>query len=204
MANPTIGGLRFAYSLGSSDGPLTEVYTVPSNNTDAIFTGTVVKVNDAGGVVAAGAGDTDLIGVVQGVVQYWDGENMRSGNYLPAATVYGSNLSRQSKVRVIPFKNNVFEVDADAALATPTLAGAQAIVGSNGDITAESGNTVSGRSTQALDISTAETTDGSPGTAQLRIHGISKRIDQDFTASRVKFLVTVNEGFMPETDTAGV
>lgn len=205
MANTVIPGLRFVGTKSGGDGPRIIQHTVASNNSNAIFTGSLVKKIDAGGVDVAGAGDTDLVGVCDGVDNYFDGTENRKGNYLPSGATWGTNYNRQTKLRVIDSRDALFEISADAALATPTQAGAEALIGSNGDVTAESGTTETGMSTQKLDVSTAETNDGSPASAQLRIEGIARRMRGaiDFTAANVPFIVSINEGFQAETDVTG-
>jgi hypothetical protein len=190
MPNASLGGFRFAYSTGGGTGPNVEIKHVATANATAIFKGDLLKVVD-GAVAAAAAGDVEIIGVCDGVEQYWDGENLRKGNYLPASTAYGTNLSRQSKVRVIMAQNAVFETDADDGVTATTEAAFQACIGENADITASAGSTVTGISGHCLDISVKGTL-----TAQMRIVGIARRIDQDFAASRVKLLVQVNESHL--------
>jgi hypothetical protein len=84
----------------------------------------------------------------------------------------------------MPVKGLLFEVDADAALATPTLAGARALIGSNGDHVISTDDA-------ALDISDVEAKDGTPASAQWSVVDVDP--NQDFTASRVKFIVSCNE-----------
>lgn len=191
MPNMTMGGYRFAYSTGGGKDPTVSIEHVATGNSTAIFKGDVLKRVSGGGVDVAAAGDLDIVGVCDGVEQYWDGENLRKGNYLPASTAYSTNLSRQSKLRVIGATNAVFEVDADDGVTATDEATFQSYIGENCDITAGAGSTASGLSGHSLDISTHAT-----ATAQMRIVGIAKRIDQDFASSRVKLLVQVNEAHL--------
>lgn len=188
MTNPTLGGYRFVRNESGGQNPNTIEMHVVNNNTLALFDGDVLKLQADGSAYPAAATDVEIIGVMNGAVQYWDGENMRKGNYLPAATTYGSVLGRQSIVNVILAEGSLFEVDCDDAVTATTEAAYQALIGTNCDITATAGSTTTGRSGHCLDISDTKT-----GAAQIRIRAISRRIDQDFASDRVKLIVKINE-----------
>lgn len=197
MANVTLGGFRFRAERGK-DAPVIIPMPVASAFGTAIFRGDVLKQVAGGGVEPAAAGDTNLIGISNGVVQYWDGTVVRPGSYLPASTTYGSNLSRQSIISVILFsRDTLLEVDADDGSTATTLAAFQAFYGENCDITATAGSTTTGWSGHCLDISTRVDT-----AAQFRIERVAPLPNQDYASSRVKLLVKPNESHL--FTTAGI
>jgi len=184
MPNASQGGFRYKRSLSGATGPTIKLYNVATADATAIFTGDAVKLNSSGYASAVtAAGDTNIVGVMDGVEQYWDGENMRKGRYLPAATAYGTNLSRTSVIRVIEAVDAVFEVDANDGVTATTEAAHRAFIGENASIAFVAGNTGTGQSEQALAISTHVAT-----ALQCRILNLASRPDgQDFAASRVKY-----------------
>jgi hypothetical protein len=194
MANTSIGGYRFVRTSNGGHGPSVMEFPVADSNSTAIFTGDVVKMTSGGFVDVAAAGDTQLLGVCHGVVQYWDGEFLRQGRYLPASTTSGSVRDRQSRILVTLAEGAVFEVDADDGVTATTEAAFQAFVGENCDITAGAGSTATGQSGHSLDIG-----DHKSGAAQVRIVGLSSRLDNDFTSTRAKLLVKFNEDYLAST-----
>ena len=184
MPNASQGGFRYKRSLSGATGPTIKLYNVATGDATAIFTGDAVKLNNTGYVGAVTAqGDTNIVGVMDGVEAYWDGENMRKGNYLPAATAYGTNLTRTSVIRVIEATDAVFEIDADDGVTATTEAAHRAFIGENCSITINAGVTTTGQSEQALDISTHVAT-----ALQCRIVGLASLPGgQDWAASRVKY-----------------
>lgn len=164
----------------------------------ALGAGDPVKEVSTGGVTLAQAGDA-LFGVVIGVEPYWDGTVMKPSPTLPSGTSYGTNLSRQSKLLVVPITAGVWEMDCDDKTTATTEAGYQAFINENADIALDltSGNT---RPYPRLDISTHGT-----GSAQMRIVGISKTAEnQDFSGLYVKLLVVGNEVQNAPWQTTGV
>lgn len=198
MPNASIGGARWVRNELGGQNPIIVEMVVADNNTLAIFNGDFVSMTSGGVAYPTAAGGLNIIGVCNGVVQYWDGENMRKGNYLPATTRWSIN-SRQSIISVILARGALFEIDANDGTTATTEAAHQLFLGENADIVATAGTTANGRSGHVMNISDHKTT-----TAQLRLRALSRRVDQDYAADRVKYIVAVNEGHLSETDTAGV
>lgn len=194
MANTAMGGFRWIGSRNGSHRPHTEICQVATGYTAAIFKGDpVVRVAD--GTIWVAPANTDpvagagIYGVADGVEQYWDGKVMKGGNYLPASTSWGTVRDRRSLVRVILARDALFEVDADDAVTATTEAAYTALINTNCDHhTGAGGSTVTGISSYALDISTADTV-----SAGWRIVGLGGRINQDWSSANVKLIVEVNE-----------
>lgn len=184
---------------------------VASGYTGAISGGTTIDLNIgdpvrvlADGTVAHAAGNEaggtgqDIFGIVQSVEPYWDGNKKVPGFRLPANTVYGSILERQSAVLVVPVAGHVFEIEVDDIVTATTESGYQALVGTNADHRLTTGSEP--RSNCLLDISTTGT-----ATAQWRIIGISRNIkNQDFSGAYVKLLVMCNEIQQAPFTTTGI
>jgi hypothetical protein len=199
---PARGGLRWVRNKGGgSDEPSTVELYVASNNTLAIFRGDLLRMQAAGDVYPAAAGETSMY-VCVGCSNYAlaDGTT-RCGSFLPAATTYTGDAALSnplaSKILAIPVANAVFEIDANAS--GTNAATAQSLVGNFVDIVATAGSTFNGLSGHVAGISTAGTSDG-----QLRIEGVSRygkdnASMNDVTAANWKLEVTVNE-----LQTAGV
>lgn len=163
--------------------------------TVALRIGDPVRSLATGYVEHAGAGD-DIYGVVVGIVQYWDGTRLRTGDNVPAGTAYGALMERATKVLVLPAAGIVWEADCDEAVTATTEAAYQAFVGENVDIVYD--GTTAGN--PRIDISTHVAT-----TAQFRIIGISKTLNnQDFSGNYVKLWLTVNETQQSPYVTAGI
>lgn len=200
MSNTVMGGFRWLRNRDGGTKCPVEIHGVADDYATAIFKGDPVKLVADGTMEIAAEGDTDVFGICDGVEQYWDGTVIKRGNYLPAATSYDTNLSRRSLLRVIPARGQVFEVDTDDSGSTyDTESEFLAFVGENVDHQAASGSTATGRSGYTVDISTHTN-----ATAQWRILGISKRVDQDFSSSNVKIEVELNEGGQPTFTTSGI
>lgn len=198
MANTTEGGFRVY--IPRSSCPCYEVKQVASGYATAIFKGDVLKLMADGSVAVALAGET-IYGIMDGVDQYLESGVLRKGTYLPANTVWGTNLANQSKVRVILAAGVTFEVDADDGVTANTEAAFNALIGTNCDhAVGAGGSTINGISSHALDISTFTAI----ASAGWRIVGLSPRLDNDFTSTRAKVLVTVNEGIEPQFSAIGV
>jgi len=201
MANNTYGGFRFNKMRNGSRTPVVEVWPVASGYATAIFRGDPVKKVDDGTIEVAAAGDTDILGIADGVEQYNESGVLRKGNYLPASTTFSPSTVgsvNESRVRVILARDTVFEVDADDGSSVTTVAAAHGVVGENCDHVAAAGSTATGRSAYALDISTHVAT-----AAQWRIVGIASDPLNDVTSTRAKYLVEVNESNQPQFSTSG-
>lgn len=192
MPNVAIGGFRVA-KTGNLKAPQVIAVPVANNYGTAIFTGDLVIQANDGTAQAAAAGSTMIWGLCLGVHQYWDGQVVRKGSYLPANTVYGTNLSRQSQILIAVATNElVLEGDCDDNVTATTRAAYQAFIGENCDINAGGGgNTVSGRSSHSIDISTHI-----PATAQLRLWAMPNVEFMDYAAANVKLQVRINESHL--------
>lgn len=187
MANGTIDspfGVRSARSAGDSDrnGQL-ELCHVPATDTSAIFIGSpVVLAGSADPVekapdIALAAAGARVFGIVMGFRPLY-GSGLNNDNRYRA----GSTKRYAMVKRVMP--SDVFEIQADGPLAAT-------LVGQLFDLTAEAGNTTTGRSTVEIDTATAGTASG-----QVQLLGISKTSDNEFSAvagDRPVALVTFNE-----------
>ena len=191
MPNATVGGFRYVRNISGAQAPSISIEPVADNNTLAIFSGDVVNRAAGGYAYVTAAAGADILGVMDGAEAYWDGENMRKGRYLPAATTYSTNLTRTSLIRVISAIDAVFEVDAAAATIV-TEANWITLIGENCDITATAGTTSNGQSKHCLDITSRAAT-----AKQFRVLGFPGRVDaQDWAASRVKILVKVHQSHL--------
>lgn len=193
MANTTLRGCRWAYSLNGAKAPPIRWLHVATGYGTLLVEGDALKFA-ADGLNRAAAGDTLICGIMTGA-RYWDGTFYKHSRYVPASTSYGTNLARQTMVSFIPPLGQVFEVDADDGVTATTEAAYKALINENADLIVESvtGN-ISG---MALDISDHKT-----ATAQCRIVGIKKTPNTDFASSRVKLFVQINESEDPAFNTA--
>lgn len=126
----------------------------------------------------------------------------RPASYLPGATTYTLEQDRSSLI-ILPFANNIWEVDVDENVTAATLAAYRLLVGLNADMiyTTDVSNTDKPRARPELDISTAATT----AALDFRIMGVSKTAENaDFSGTGVKLLVQLNLGSDPALGTSGV
>lgn len=122
-------------------------------------------------------------------------------NRVPAGTTWTLEADR-TKVGVIPFGRNIWEVDVDDNTTATTLAAYRLLIGENCDLSYTLDTTVASRpkATPRLDISTHAST-----TKDFRIIDISHTAEnQDFSGTGVKLLVVVNESGEAPFVTAGV
>lgn len=186
MANVARGGFRWRGNklAPASTSPPVMIYPVASAYATVLYRGDPVKLASTGTIQAAAAGDR-VIGVFAGAEQYYDGTVVRKGASLPVST-WGTNLSRQSKARVILARGQIFEVDADEATTATTQAAYEAFVGENAEWVA--GTAVGDVSGAQLDISTHAVTN----TLSVRILDIPNKDNQDFASANVKLTVEFN------------
>lgn len=144
---------------------------------------TLVSDGSLGFATAGSAGAVSHI--VTGVVQYWDGSRMVSGNKVPLGLgSYGSNLERRTLILCQRVEDWIWEVDTDAASTYATLLAA---INANADI---SYNISAPNANPRLGVSTINTTHS----LQLRIQGFSDSKENiDFTGNYVKMLVIFNK-----------
>lgn len=163
---------------------------------------------DSGGVTlcdgAEGAGGAlTPYGVCVGIKQYWDvsTERLRTGDKLPSAVVYGTNLERQSLVYVIPFNWGIWEIDCDDNVSYTTQATYDATRGGNANYRLSGVVSVDTYAKPRLDISTVNTTN----TLVLRLMGLSPTFEnRDLTGNYVKMLVTANLSQHPYQTATGI
>lgn len=186
MSNLSRVGFRWVGSKTDPAGASMPVIILPvaSAYGTVLYRGLPVKLVSTGTIQAAAPGDA-VYGIFDGAEQYYDGTQVRKGASLPVST-YGSNLSRQSKARVILARDQFFEIDADDASTFTTQATYQAAVGENVEWVA--GTPVGDQSGALADISTHATTN----TLSVRIENIPNQEEQDFAALGVKLTVSFN------------
>lgn len=202
MANTAIGGFRFHKMRNGANRPHVEELPVASAYATGIFRGDPVKRASDGTIQAAAAGDTNVLGVADGVVRYKASDGtIKSGNFLPASTTYSgaphTSNPEASIVRVILARDVIFEADANTAAASFTAA--QSLIDNNADVAAGAGgSTTTGRSTYVLDNSSTGT-----ATAQCRIVGIATDPLNDVTSTNWKALIEFNESTEVQFGTTG-
>jgi hypothetical protein len=167
-------------------------YEIADAYASSIFSGDVVKLATTGYIQVAAAGDTNLIGVFQGV--QWtatDGE-VKFSRYWPAST----SVKTGTKIKAFVYD------DPNIAFAVQTLSGTaftQAMIGGNCDIKAEhAGSTSTGQSGMEADIATVVTT-----TANLRIIKLIDRPDNEL-GTHSKIEVFLLEHLNRPAGTAGI
>lgn len=185
MANVSHNGFRWVFNKQSPGAPPPiRVMPVATGYATAIPRGIPVKVVSDGTIEVAASNDA-IFGISDGVEQYYDGTVVRSGTALPASTAWGTNISRQSRVRVIPVRGQIFAIPVDENTTATTLTGYQAFVQENVDWAV---GTASGDEAGCqLDISTHATT-----AEDCRIEDVPNRETQDFTSTGVVLHVSFN------------
>lgn len=194
---PAKGGLRWVRSEQNSClCPPNLIGVVASAYGTAIFKGDPVTRQSDGTWAATGAtGNVD--GVCDGVESYYESASgaVRLGTFLPASVTYtgGSSLTNRlaSKIRIIPIRGQLFEMDVSAGLAD--AATAQNAVGLNASMTATAGDSSNGQSGYVLNASTLATTN----TLNIRVveiprYGAGNVSMNDVTAANWKVIVKAN------------
>lgn len=159
-------------------------YPIASATASNIFAGDIVKLLSTGLLDVAAAGDTNIIGVFQGVQWIDTDGSVRFEKKWPTGQV--TLGSANAKAFVFDDPNTVFE-----AQVTTGTAFAQTHVGNNADITATAGNTATNISKHSIDISAA----GS-GTAQIRILGLAGNSE---TGDSARVECIINEHLLRST-----
>ena len=153
-------------------------YRILKNYGSAIFQGDLVAASDNGTIIVAGATTNPVVGVFNGVF-YTDPTTQKPTfkNYYPG-TVSANDII----ANVIDDPNVVYEIKADETFANSDLF-------ANYKIAVGSGDTASGSSRNALDVSTAD----SSSTFVLQAIDISQDPDNsDQSTSNVNVLVRIN------------
>ena len=192
MANQsTAYGLRPIGLVGSganSTGLTT--YEIASNNTDAIFNGSICVPLAAGVIGQAGATNG---GVLMGV-EYVDSVTKKTTflNYWPGSGSVSVDTNHPVKALVADDPNQLFKVASDATLTDRATAVAAIFANASLGTSARTGSTDTGRSNSALGVSTIATT----ATLPLRIVGILDDAgNEDYTAAGIPLIVRLNAHF---------
>lgn len=174
---------RGARPIGTLDGSpynaSIRTRPVDSSNATAIFIGDFIKLEDDGNVAPAAAGDT-LLGVCVGVEVDASVSETEHPGYLPASTA--------GNILVCEGPDVLYEIQEDSAGGAMSKSN----IGSNGDIVAGTGSTVTGQSGHELDSSDVIAKDGTPASAQLRVIGFVDREDNE-VGNNAKWIVLINE-----------
>lgn len=157
------------------------------------------------------AGDTTTTGAVPfGVVAGFGNVKLdygatksRPSPYYPTGVTY-TTKANETKVYVLPFGRDVWEIDADDNVTATTEAAYRALFENNFDLVylLDAANPDKRRANPMLDIS-----GGGFGanTAHFRLFGISKtQENQDLSGNFVKLLVQLNEGREPVFTSTGL
>jgi len=197
MANQeTAFGLRPVGLVGSgvNSTGVTE-YEIASNNTDAIFNGSIVVPLAAGVIGQAGAtngGTTQALGVLVGV-QYQDATQKKPVwlNYWPGSGGVSVDTNYPVKALVADNPNQLFVVAADATLTNRATALAAVFANASLGTSARTGSTDTGKSNSQLGVSTIATT----ATLPLRIVGLVDDANNDYASAGAHLLVRLNAHF---------
>ena len=173
------------YAPGAKEPPIM-IYPVADDYATAIPRGYPVALASDGTITVASTGNNVVFGISDGTEQYWDGSVLRSGNVLPASTSYDTVVARQSRLRVIPVRGQLFRINCDDNTTATTQAAYEAFVGENVDWTA--GTAVNGDAGCQIDISGHATT----ATLPVRIENVPDKETQDFSGTLVSLLVSFN------------
>lgn len=194
-------GFRWMGSLDGACCPKPQEFLVASayhgqvsaTDVDLNIGDPVQQVNDGTVALASGAGSpSTFYGVIVGFSNVKVGLPLagRKFSRLPAGTTYSLETDA-SKVLVVPFGRNLWEIDVDDNTTATTLTAYRALIGENADLsyTLDVTDASKPKATPRLDISTHAST-----TKDFRIQGVSKTIlNQDFGGTSVKLIVSVNE-----------
>ena len=202
MANQeTAFGLRPVGLVGSgvNSTGVTE-YEIASNNTNAIFNGSIVVPTSAGVIDQAGAtngGTTQALGVLVGV-QYHDSTQKKPVwlNYWPGSGSVSVDTNYPVKALIADNPNQLFAVAADATLTNRATALAAVFANASLGTSARTGSTDTGKSNSQLGVSTIATT----ATLPLRIVGlVDDDANNDYASAGAHLLVRLNAHFNAAT-----
>jgi hypothetical protein len=202
MANQeTAFGLRPVGLVGSgvNSTGVTE-YEIASDNTNAIFNGSIVVPLAAGVIDQAGAtngGTTQALGVLVGV-QYHDSTQKKPVwlNYWPGSGSVSVDTNYPVKALVADNPNQLFVVAADATLTNRATALAAVFANASLGTSARTGSTDTGKSNSQLGVSTIATT----ATLPLRIVGlVDDDANNDYASAGAHLLVRLNAHFNAAT-----
>ena len=202
MANSeTSFGLRPVGMAGSSTNSTgLSYYEIASDNTDAIFHGSICVPLAAGVIGQAGAtngGTTQALGVLMGV-EYVDSTTKKTTwlNHWPGSGSVSVNTNHPVKALVADDPNQIFLVAADATLTNRATALAAVFANASLGTSARTGSTTTGLSNSQLGVSTIATTAALP----LRIVGLcDKEGNNDYTAAGAHMYVRLNAHYNAAT-----
>lgn len=216
MANVSVGGFRpwGTWSGGYGVFPAAKVREVANNYGTAIGTGDIIKALSDGTVAAAANTDTAVMcGVVTGCSYVINGKRELKP-VIPASTTFSPTTvgsSNASLVQFIPLTADlIMEVDANDGTTFTTLAGYIGVINENCDLVTGTPDATTGQSAYALNISSHNTTAKNfrvvdiRGNYTLQNGLLQNLMDNDYTVTRFKLLVTLNQGFFPPFTTSGV
>jgi len=177
--------------------------TVSAENVD-LNIGDPVQLTTDGTMVLGATGNPSIFwGVIVGFSNVKVGLPLKGRKFsrLPGGTTWTTE-ENASKVLVVPFGRNIWEIDCDDASTATTLTAYRALIGEDCNMTFSRDASDSDRpkANPLLDISDHNTSEG-----DFRIVGISKTAEnQDYAGLYVKVHVMVNETGEPPFVTAGV
>ena len=208
MANASKYGFKWVGSLTGAQRPPILVHPVASgvDFQDDSAVSCDLKAGDPvslanGFITVCAGGSANVYGVVASIPQVKAGveEQARPFDRVPNQVAYGTDLTKQTLVGVIPAAGQIFAVRANSAVADKSAALAK--VGENADHVLDATTDSKGNSqlTPKLVIGSSGT-----GTAQWRVVDIDKSQDSvDFDATDLGYRVTVNETAQAPVDTTG-
>lgn len=166
--------------------------TVSAENVDINIGDPVQRTTDGTFVLGANGSPSTLWGVVVGVSNVKVGLPLKGRKFqrVPGGTTY-STEENTTKVLVVPFGRNIWEIDCDDKTTATTLAAYRAFEGENCDMifTRDATDADRPKANPMLDIS-----DHGTATKSFRIIEVSKTaLNQDFSGLYVKLRVVVNE-----------
>jgi hypothetical protein len=218
MANQVLNGFRPWGTLSGVPLPSPIIREVANNYATGIFKYDFVSVVSDGTVAASASGDAaKFLGVAVGFYVYTSPLGQAAGRrpvpYLPANTTFTPTTvgsPNASWVEIIPATGDViFEVCANDGTTVTTVAAGVSIINENCDLAAGSGgDTTTGLSSMVLNISSHNTT-----SKNFRVIGITNYpntsgggpfVGNDVTLTNARYLVTLNQGFLPPYTTSGI
>lgn len=205
-------GFRWVGSLDGScypkpiEGTVVTAYqaTISAQNVDLNIGDPVSLASTGTFELATPAGNPSTFwGVIVGFSNVKVGLPLKGRKFqrLPGGTTWTTEENR-SKVLVVPFGRNLWEIDCDDATTATTAAAYRLLIGENANLGYSRDATDADRpkANPLLDISTHVST-----TADFRIINISQTaLNQDFSGNFVKVIVAVNESGEAPFVTAGV
>jgi hypothetical protein len=190
-------GLRPIGMVGSGPNStgITE-YEIASNNTNAIFNGSIVVPLSTGYIDQAGdtaGGTTQALGVLTGVM-YQDSTQKKPVwlNYWPGSGGVSVDTNYPVRVYVADNPNQLFQVSSDASLTNRATAVATIFANTDLGTSARTGSTDTGASNSQASVANVAVT----ATLPLRIVGIvDDAANSDFTVAGIPLKVRLNAHF---------